>query len=102
MAKALNVSLAVTADIGQAKQQLQQLQQTLSQLTANSANLKINLDTSSIAKASASVDQLAIHLKNATNVDTGLLDFGKLNTSIKSSGHTLQEYGKQLLSLGPQ
>lgn len=102
MAKALNVSLAVTADIGQAKQQLQQLQQTLSQLTANSANLKINLDTSSIAKASASVDQLAIHLKNATNIDTGLLDFGKLNTSIKSSGHTLQEYGKQLLSLGPQ
>ena len=102
MAKQLNVNVQVTADTAAAKAQLQQLQQSLNQLTSNSANLKIGLDTTQLKEASTMVDQLAIHLKNATNTNTGTLDFTKLSTSIKASGSSLTEYGNQLLKLGPQ
>ena len=102
MAKQLNVNLAVTADIGQAKAQLQSLQQSLNQLTSNSANLKIGLDATQLQEASAKITELGVHLKQATNTDTGTLNFAKLSTSIKASGSSLQEYGTQLLKLGPQ
>ena len=102
MAKQLNVSVAVTADTSAAKAQLQQLQQTLTELTSNSANLKVGLDATALKQASTAADQLALHLKNATNVNTGTLDFTKLSTSIRASGSSLQDYGNQLLKLGPQ
>ena len=102
MAKQLNVNLAVTANTQQAKQQLQSLQQTLSQLTTNSANLKVGLDTHQLQQASQQLIELQAHLKAATNIDTGTLDFTKLNNSIRNSGKTLTQYGQQLLSLGPQ
>ena len=102
MAKQLNVSLAVTANTGQAKQQLEQLQQKLQNLTMTSSNLKIGLDAGEIQKASQAVLELSGHLKAATNANTGILDFTKLTSSIKSSGTTLQEYSQQLLKLGPQ
>ena len=102
MAKQLNVNLAVTANTQQAKQQLQQLQQTLSSLTTNSANLKIGLDQTQLQQASKQLLELQAHLKAATNVDTGALDFTKLNNSIRNSGKTLTQYGQQLLALGPQ
>ena len=101
MAKQLNVNLAVTADTTQAKAQLQSLQQTLSQLSTNSTNLHLGLNTSELNKAISDVDKLQAHLKNATN-QRGLLDFGKLNTSIQQSGSSLTAYGNTLLRLGPQ
>ena len=102
MAKQLNVSLAVTADTSQAKAQLQQLQTTLSQLTANSANLKLGIDAGEIKKASTEALELAAHLKQATNINTGVLDFTKLESSIRSSGKSIAAYGQSLLNLGPQ
>ena len=102
MAKQLNVSLAVTADTSQAKAQLQQLQTTLQQLTANSTNLKLGINTSDIQKASTEALELAAHLKQATNINTGTLDFTKLESSIRSSGKSIAAYGQSLLKLGPQ
>lgn len=102
MAKALNVNLSVTADTSAAKAQLQQLQQALTELTSNSANLKVGLDSTALKQASTAADQLSLHLKNATNVNTGTLDFTKLSASIRASGSSLQEYGNQLLKMGPQ
>lgn len=102
MAKALNVSLAVTADTSQAKQQLQTLQRTLSELTSTSANLKVGLNTSQLQQASQQITQLQAHLKSATNIDTGTLNFAKLNQSITSSGQSLEAYGRTLVSLGPK
>ncbi|MBR2247147.1 MAG: hypothetical protein IJ880_09015 [Bacilli bacterium] len=58
-------------------------------MSNNSANLHIGLNPSEIAKISTEIDKLSIHLKNATNVNTGTLDFSKLNASIKASGSTL-------------
>lgn len=102
MAKALNVNVAVTADTSQAKAELQQLQATLQSLTNNTSNLKVNLDTSQISKATSMIDELSVHLKKATNSQTGTLDFSKLQASLSSNQRSLTDYGNQLLKLGPQ
>lgn len=99
MAKALNVSLSVNADISQAKAQLQQLQQTLQTLKTTPITLGSNLD---LSKTIGQIGQLQQHLQQATNTETGVLNFTKLNSSIKASGISLQDYGKTLLSLGSQ
>lgn len=102
MAKQLNVNLAFTADTSQAKAQLQSLQTQLSGLL-NSTNGQSfgNQITGDINKASKAIAELKLHLKNATNVNTGNLDFTKLNESLNKSGTTLQQYGDKLRSLGP-
>ena len=100
MAKQLNVNLAFSADTGKVKMQLQDLQNQLQKLTLSS---KIDLGVSQdIEKASKAAAELSAHLKNATNQQTGTLDFAKLNQSIKQSGTSLQQYGRTLQSLGPQ
>ena len=102
MAKQLNVNLAFTADTSQAKAQLQNLQTQLSGLL-NSTNGQSfgNQITGDINKASKAIAELKLHLQNATNVNTGNLDFTKLNESLNKSGTTLQQYGDKLRSLGP-
>ena len=87
MAKQLNVNLAFTADTSQAKAQLQSLQTQLSGLL-NSTNGQSfgNQITGDINKASKAIAELKLHLKNATNVNTGNLDFTKLNESLNKSG----------------
>lgn len=102
MAKQLNVNLAFTADTSQAKAQLQSLQTQLSGLL-NSTNGQSfgNQITGDVNKASKAIAELKLHLKNATNVNTGNLDFTKLNESLNKSGTTLQQYGDKLRSLGP-
>ena len=97
----INVNLAVTADTQQAKAQLQQLQTTLQKLSVDSSNLKIGVNAADIQKASMAATELAAHLQQATT-KSGTLDFSKFNSSITSSGKTLQQYGDQLLKLGPQ
>ena len=102
MAKALNVSLSVTADTSQAKAQLQQLQQSLQQLTANSANLQIGIDPTKLQQATKAATELQAHLQQAINPQNGLLNFSKFNDSILRSGQTIQSYGESLLAAGTQ
>ena len=102
MAKQLNVNLAFTADTGQARAQIQNLQSQLTSLiNMPSSKIGVGLEKD-INKAIASVAELQVHLKNATNINTGNLDFTKLNQSIQKSGTTLKQYGQTLQSLGPQ
>ena len=86
MAKQLNVNLAFTADTSQAKAQLQNLQTQLSGLL-NSTNGQSfgNQITGDINKASKAIAELKLHLQNATNVNTGNLDFTKLEKGTKIS-----------------
>ena len=58
--------------------------------------------TPKIKEAVSAAMELQTHLKNATNVTTGTLDFSKLNQSIKQSGTTLSEYGRKLQAIGPE
>lgn len=100
MAKQLNVNLAFSADTSKVKAQLQDLQNQLNKLTLSSkTELGITKDIEDASRAAA---ELSVHLKNATNQQTGTLDFSKLNQSIKQSGTSLQQYGRTLQSLGPQ
>lgn len=101
MAKQLNVNLSFTADTSQAAAQVRNLQQSLTQLVNQPIGIGQRL-SEDMLKATQAAAELKMHLQNATNVDTGTLDFGKLNQSLKASGVTLQQYATQLQSLGPQ
>ena len=99
MAKQLNVNLAFTADTGKARAQLQELQGQLNNIL-KMPSTKLSL-TSDIKEAIAATAELQVQLQKATNTNTGNLDFSKFNQALKSSGHSLNEYGQQLQKLGP-
>lgn len=103
MAKQLNVNLAFTADTGKAKAQLQDLQRQLSQIinTPKASGVTDGI-TKDIQQATQAAAELKVHLQNATNVNTGSLDFAKLNQSIKNSGSSLSEYASKIQSIGPE
>ena len=101
MAKQFHVNLGFTADTKQAQAQIANLQRQLTSLINSPVNIGTDL-TSEITKATHAAAELKVHLKNATNVDTGALDFSKLTESIKKSGKNLEWYGEQIYSLGPK
>ena len=95
MAKHLNVSLGFTADASQAKRELQSLQRSLNDLVKNSSITKDDLGlVNEIQGATRAAAQLAVQLKNATNVNTGNLDLTKFSDAMKSSGMTLDRAKK--------
>ena len=99
MAKQLNVSLAFTANTGEAKAQLQDLQKQLNNILKMPSN-KLGI-TENIREAISATAELSSRLQKATNVNTGNLDFSKFNNSLKQSGQSLSSYGQQLQKLGP-
>ena len=101
MAKQLNVNLAFTADTSKAKAQLQDLQNQLTKLVNQPFSVNGSI-SDEIEKATVAAAELKVHLQNATNVNTGTLDFSKLNQSIKTSGSNLNEYAAKLRNLGPE
>lgn len=101
MAKQLNVNLAFTADTSRAKSQLQDLQNALNEVINQPATGVGNKISKEIQEASYAAAELKVHLERATNVDTGNLDFTKLNQSLKESGKTLSDYALQIRDIGP-
>lgn len=101
MAKHLNISLGVTADTSKAKAQLQDLQNQLTKIINSPTSNRMDL-AKEIREASQAAAELQAHLKNATNVDTGTLDFTKLSNSLKQSGQTLESYAQKLVRVGPE
>ena len=97
-----HINLQFTADTSKAKAQLQDLQQTLTNLTMNKGG---NPDafslSSSIQKATQSAAQLKATLTAATNVKTGQLDLTKFSQSLEASGMSLKKYKIELEKLGP-
>ena len=83
MAKQLNVNMKFNADSSQAKRELQSLQDALHKLIMSSNNLNIGSHMADeIREAVHATAELSAHLQKATNVNTGNLDFSKLNQSI--------------------
>ena len=101
MAKQLNINLAFTADTAKAKQQIADLQKTLSELTSKNmaTNNLFNIDQ--IKQATDAAKELRNHLAAATDVNTGKLNLSAFSASLKSSGKSLQQYKVDLESLGP-
>ena len=103
MAKNIQVNLTFSADTSAAKAQMQQLQQSLSNLAAtplNSVGTKMLKDD--LHNATTAALQLKIALENATNVNTGKLNFTKFNQELKASKKDLNAYAIELSKLGPQ
>lgn len=101
-----NVNMRFTADTGQAKQQLRDLQSSLDTLmnqiaTKNIKFFDVNATKKEIDEASAAVQELKIALAQATNVNTGRLDLSKFSKSLSQSGYTLQDFATHLENLGP-
>lgn len=98
----IQVNLEFNANTKNAKQQIQELQNTLNQAISSSMSGK-NLGISpQLDQARQSALQLKIALEGATNVDTGKLNLNKFTNSLRSSGISITQLATQLKSLGPQ
>ena len=103
MSNNINVKLTFSADTKVAQQQINQLQQTLSNIAAtpiSGSGLKATAQEIQVATNKAL--ELKVALNNATNVNTGKLNFNKFSQELKRNKTTLQEYAMQLQKLGPQ
>ena len=97
----IGVTLTFRADTDQAKAQIAQLQQTLSNV-AHSAQTQPFGMTTEIRKATEQAIQLKTALQNATNADTGRLNLNKFMASLNKSKISVQDLGKNLARLGPE
>ena len=100
MAKQLNVSLAFTADISQAKRQIQELQTSLENVAKMPGKASSLFDDVEIKKASKAALELQQHLAKAVNIDTGKLDLSRFSSSLKNSNKDLHQYATTLMSIG--
>ena len=85
MAKQLNVDMRFTADTSKAKQAIQELQNSIQKLGYGMTPKDNLIDPKKFEQASAAARELAHHLNNAYNANTGNLDLGKLNSSLKAA-----------------
>ena len=102
MAKQLNVNLAFTADTKQVEQQLNTLRKQLTNLINTAPSSGFTGFTKEIQNATTAAATLKTQLDNAINAETGKLDLGKFNQSLKQSGMQLKDYKNALAALGPQ
>lgn len=106
MAKQLNsyqVNLQFTANVKQAKQQLENLQKQLDVLATSAIKNSAGTGLSSqITESAMATQQLKVQLQEATNVNTGKLDLSKFTASLKASNMDLNKYANILKSLGPE
>ena len=102
MAKQLNrqVNLSISADTKQAQRELNNLFKSLDDI-ASGKTFSLGNITKEMTEASQAASALKIHLQKAVNVDTGKIDFAKLDAGFKRSGVTLEEYVSKLVKMGP-
>ena len=98
--KTLKIDLQFNANIKEAQRQMQQLQQSLSQLATSQPMTNFSL-TPQLKEAKQSAMDLKIALNNAMNVDTGRLNLNKFQSELNRSGKSIQQYAQQLQALGP-
>ena len=94
----INVNINFKANTEAAKNNINSLQSLLTQITQTK---NIGLDSSTLGQAKASAQELQMHLENAVNVNTGKLDLGKFNASLKAAGSDLTILSANLRNVGP-
>ena len=94
----INVNINFKANTEAAKNNINSLQSLLTQITQTK---NIGLDSSALGQAKASAQELQMHLENAVNVNTGKLDLGKFNASLKATGSDLTTLSANLRNVGP-
>ena len=103
MGNQINVGLKFTADTGQAKASIQELQSLLNKISLDGASTtKANFSTEAIKirDAAEAAKELSYHLNNAYNAKTGHFDLSALDKSLKSSNTNVQELSTRLIGAG--
>ena len=97
-----DVRLAFSADVAQARQQLQQLQTELNKLSTFK-DVKIGEKlTQEISQAAVKAADLKLMLEKATDINTGKLNLTSFSNQLAKNGENLATYRKALSALGPQ
>ena len=96
----IEYEVGFTADTSQLQKKFEDVIQTLNQMSSK-MSLKTTF-TKDISQGVQAATQLGGALKSAFNVNTGKLDLQKFQYNLKSSGKTIQQYGQELMKLGPQ
>lgn len=96
------VDLQFTANITQAKTQIQLLQEALDKIASSTARPTSLFDDREISKASKAALELKQHISEATNVNTGKLDLSRFSISLAKSGKTLKDYQTSLSGIGSE
>lgn len=91
------IKVQVVADTSSAKQQLQDLQTQLSQLSSQ----PININDASLVAANKAAIELQQNLQKAMNPNTGKLDLSVFSSQLAKSGKSLAQYQTALSNLGP-
>lgn len=103
MGKQINVGLKFTADTGQAKASIQELQSLLNKLSldgASTTKAAPTIEAKRIREAAEAAKELSYHLNNAYNAKTGRFDLSALDKSLKSSNTNVQELSTKLIGAG--
>lgn len=97
----IQVNLAFKADTSAAKQQIADLQQSLSNLAGKTSISPLGL-TPELQKATNSALNLKAALDKATDVNTGKLNLNNFLSQIEKGKMSISDYGKELAKLGPE
>ena len=96
----IGISLAFSADTSQAQTQLKTLETSLREIQKISSQGYGSFNSADMRKASQAAAELERHMANAMNPKTGNIDLTRLNSSLKSSGRTLDSYMQQIKLAG--
>ena len=100
--KNLGVKINFQLDTSQAKANLKEFSQTMSQITklqSSSASLGINAELQQAVKTAEILKQT---LASATDIKTGNLDLSKFTNAMNQNMMTLEKFKSALTSLGPE
>ena len=97
----IEVELGFQADTSKAKQQIEELNKSLSNIAGAGLNNKDLINADAIKKASQTALELQKNLRNAFNVNTGKLDIFKFANELKKSGKNITQIRKDLVKIGP-
>ena len=98
----IRINLGFTADTSKAKTQLQDLQASLTKIVNMPASKFGTQISTDLSKAKLAAAELKLHLEQATNVETGRLDFSKLDQSLRKSNISLVQYADTIRRTGPE
>ena len=99
MSKQIQVNLAFNADTAKAKQQINDLVNSLNQISNKNTQI---FDDREFREAANAAKDLTKHLEAAVNVNTGKLDLNKFSQSLSQSKQSLSDLYNSLSKAGPQ
>ena len=99
MSKQIQVNLAFNAETAKAKQQINDLVNSLNKISTKNSQI---FDDKGLKDAASAAKDLTKHLEASVNVNTGKLDLNKFTQSLTQSKTSLTDLYNQLSKAGPE